>query len=131
MLTERLVDHDAPLDRLRCAERSLRRRRWRVGNYWAVEPPVAADLVGTAVQYQMWHALALVGVAWLSDDPWVPDGVVGVAGGCFLLGILLFCGTLCATTAEGVPLFPLSAPAGSFLLVAGWIGLGAAGLMPR
>jgi len=96
-----------------------------------VESPVAADLVGTAVQYQMWHALALVGVAWLSDDPWVPDGVVGVAGGCFLLGILLFCGTLCATTAEGVPLFPLSAPAGSFLLVAGWIGLGAAGLMPR
>ena len=96
-----------------------------------VESPVAADLVGTAVQYQMWHALALVGVAWLSDDPWVPDGVVGVAGGCFLLGILLFCGTLCATTAEGVPLFPLSAPAGGLLLVAGWIGLGAAGLMPR
>ena len=28
-----------------------------------VESPVAADLVGTAVQYQMWHALALVGVA--------------------------------------------------------------------
>ncbi|MET4702431.1 uncharacterized membrane protein YgdD (TMEM256/DUF423 family) [Constrictibacter sp. MBR-5] len=27
------------------------------------ESPVAADLVGTAVQYQMWHALALVGVA--------------------------------------------------------------------
>ena len=96
-----------------------------------VESPVAADLVGTAVQYQMWHALALVGVAWLSDDPWVPDGVVGVAGGCFLLGILLFCGTLCATTAEGVPLFPLSAPAGGLLLVAGWIGLGAAGLMRR
>jgi len=30
---------------------------------WATIGLVAADLVGTAVQYQMWHALALVGVA--------------------------------------------------------------------
>lgn len=96
-----------------------------------VDFPAAVDLVGMAVQYQMWHALALIGVAWLSDDPGVPSGVIGVAGGCFLLGILLFCGTLHATAAEGVPLFPLSAPTGGLLLIAGWIGLGTAGLMRR
>jgi uncharacterized membrane protein YgdD (TMEM256/DUF423 family) len=98
---------------------------------WLTEPPAAVDLLGMAVQYQMWHALALIGVAWLSDDPGVPGGVIGVAGGCFLLGIMLFCGTLYSTAAEGIPLFPLSAPVGGLLLVAGWIGLGVAGVMRR
>src|SRR3546814_5500984 len=63
--------------------------------------PTAAGLVRMGAQYQMWHALALIGVAWLSDDPGVPDGVIGTAGGCFVLGILLFCGTLYTTALEG------------------------------
>src|SRR3546814_17059005 len=74
--------------------------------------PTAAGLVRMGAQYQMWHALALIGVAWLSDDPGVSDGVIGTAGGCFVLGILLFCGTLYTTALEGVPLFPMSAPIG-------------------
>jgi uncharacterized membrane protein YgdD (TMEM256/DUF423 family) len=59
----------------------------------------------------------------------VPDDVIGVTGGWFLLGILLVCGTLYANPAKGVSLFPLSAPAGGLLLLAGWIGFGTAGLM--
>ena len=51
--------------------------------------PAAAELMKTGVQYQMWHALALIGVAWLSDDPGVPKGIIGTAGFCFLIGILL------------------------------------------
>ncbi|MFN4087703.1 MAG: DUF423 domain-containing protein [Alphaproteobacteria bacterium] len=93
--------------------------------------PAAAALVGTAAQYQMWHALALIGVAWLSDDPGVPGGVIGTAGVCFTLGILLFSGSLFTLALEGVPLFPMSAPAGGILLMAGWVALGLAGLLRR
>jgi len=96
-----------------------------------VDFPTAAALMKTGVQYQMWHALALIGVAWLSDDPGVPKGVIGVSGFCFLAGILLFCGSLYATATEGVSLFPMSAPAGGLLLMAGWVVLGIAGLMRR
>lgn len=91
----------------------------------------AADLMETGVQYQMWHALALIGVAWLSDDPGVPRGIIGTAGACFVLGILLFCGSLYATAAEGVSLFPMSAPAGGILLMAGWVAMGIAALGRR
>ena len=93
--------------------------------------PTAAELMKTGVQYQMWHALALIGVAWLSDDPGIPKGVIGASGFCFLAGILLFCGSLYATATQGVSLFPMSAPAGGLLLIAGWVALGVAGLMRR
>ena len=93
--------------------------------------PAAAELVRTGAQYQMWHALALIGVAWLADDPGVPGGVIGTAGVCFVLGVLLFCGTLYTLALEGIPLFPMSAPAGGVLLMAGWVALGVAGAMRR
>ena len=93
--------------------------------------PAAAELMKTGVQYQMWHALALIGVAWLSDDPGVPKGIIGTAGFCFLIGILLFCGSLYATATQGVALFSMSAPAGGILLMAGWVVFGIAGLTRR
>ena len=93
--------------------------------------PTAAGLMKTGVQYQMWHALALIGVAWLSDDPGVPNGVIGTAGFCFLIGILLFCGSLYATATLGATLFPMSAPAGGILLMVGWVVFGIAGLTRR
>ncbi len=93
--------------------------------------PTAADLLRLGAQYQMWHALALIGVAWLSDDPGVSNGIIGTAGTCFLLGILLFCGTLYALALEGVSLFPMSAPAGGMLLIAGWIAFGVAAVTRR
>lgn len=95
------------------------------------EFPTAAALIDTGVQYQMWHALALLGVAWLSDDPGVVRGIIGTAGACFVLGILLFCGSLYATAIEGVSLFPMSAPAGGILLMVGWGVLAIAGLTRR
>src|SRR3989338_1672803 len=57
--------------------------------------PVLADAFNTGVDYQMWHALALLAVAWLAEraesageKPWLAR----LAGLAFVLGIALFSG---------------------------------------
>jgi uncharacterized membrane protein YgdD (TMEM256/DUF423 family) len=46
----------------------------------------------TGVQYQMYHALALILVALLSDR--IYNGFVSYAGGFFITGIIFFSGSL-------------------------------------
>ncbi len=73
-----------------------------------------------ASTYQLVHATALVGVAWLAARG---SGLSStVAGICFALGLLLFSGTL-----YGLVLFAAvlegAAPVGGGLLIAGWLAL--------
>lgn len=49
-----------------------------------------------------------------------PGRASTVAAGVILLGALLFCGDLALRTFAGRGLFPMAAPAGGFLLMAGW-----------
>ena len=71
----------------------------------------------TAVQYQMWHALALValGLARLR---------VRAAGWLFAAGILLFSGSLYLMALTGMRALGMVTPAGGLLLIAGWASLG-------
>lgn len=79
----------------------------------------AIDVVKTGVQYQMYHALALLMVAlWLSHKP---DARGLKAGGlAFILGSLLFSGSLYAL-ALGAPrwLGPIT-PLGGLCFLIGW-----------
>lgn len=82
--------------------------------------PQAIDVVKTGVQYQMYHALALLLVAlWLTHKP---DTRGLKAGGlAFILGSLLFSGSLYAL-ALGAPrwLGPVTPLGGLFFLI-GWL----------
>lgn len=83
--------------------------------------PQALQWVDTAVRYQMWHALALLGAAALTA--WKPAASLSVAGWAWAAGIVLFCGALYALALTGVRGFAHVAPFGGFALIAGWAAL--------
>lgn len=78
------------------------------------------DVFLTGVDYQMWHALALIGVAWLANRK-PHSKSVRVAGGAFVVGIILFSGSLYLTAITGEVLLPGAAPIGGFCLFGGWV----------
>jgi uncharacterized membrane protein YgdD (TMEM256/DUF423 family) len=72
----------------------------------------------TAARYQMYHALALLAVAWATTrwpGPWPAR-----AGWLFLIGTLLFSGSLYALALSGVPWLGAMAPLGGAAFLAGW-----------
>lgn len=78
------------------------------------------DVFAIGVQYQMWHTLALIGIALLVDR-FPGSRFFRLAGACFGLGIALFSGTLYLLALTGERLFEDSAPIGGFVLIAGWL----------
>jgi uncharacterized membrane protein YgdD (TMEM256/DUF423 family) len=82
--------------------------------------PAALPLVQSALQMQGWHALAL-----LFCGLWVPRGgrLAVAAGIAFIVGMLLFCGTVYAIALGGVHV-GLLAPTGGTILMLGWLLLG-------
>ncbi|MFQ5619205.1 MAG: DUF423 domain-containing protein [Rhodospirillales bacterium] len=82
------------------------------------------DIFMTAVQYHMWHALALLAVACLASRPDAPGApALRVAGWAFTIGIALFSGSLYARGVTGSVLVPGMAPAGGISLLLGWAAL--------
>ncbi len=78
----------------------------------------------TGTHYQLIHALALFGVALLALQ--APGRLVDLAGGFFVLGILLFSGSLYALTLSGVGALGMITPFGGLAFLAGWLCLGLA-----
>lgn len=76
----------------------------------------------TGVQYQLIHALALLGVAILALV--APGRLVNLAGGFFTVGILLFSGSLYLLTLSGMSKLGIVTPFGGLALLAGWACLG-------
>ena len=90
----------------------------------AVTESAHRDVFMTAVQYHMWHALALFAVAWLASRPEAPGATaVRVAGWAFTAGIVLFSGTLYALGLTGSVPVPGAAPAGGLSFFVGWAAL--------
>lgn len=80
----------------------------------------------TGVHYQMVHALALFGVALLAER--LPGRLVKAAGTLFVVGILLFSGSLYALTLSGLSKLGMITPLGGVSFLAGWLCLGLAAL---
>lgn len=78
----------------------------------------------TGVHYQMLHALALFGVALLSAH--LGGRLVGIAGGFFVAGILIFSGSLYLLTLTSTPVLGAITPIGGACFLAGWLCLGLA-----
>jgi uncharacterized membrane protein YgdD (TMEM256/DUF423 family) len=86
----------------------------------AAVSPVAREMLRSAVEMQMWHALALIGVGL-----WARTGSVLAewAGAAFVLGIIGFCGGVYSLALADLRL-PMVAPTGGTLLMVGWALLG-------
>ncbi len=93
----------------------------------ALQARLAPDLLAafdTGARYQMFHALALLAVAWAATR-W-PGGAATASGWCFIGGTLLFSGSLYALALSGWRTFGAITPVGGLLFLAGWLLLAVA-----
>lgn len=72
----------------------------------------------TGVRYQMYHALALLGVAWVCAR-W-PCATSVAAGWLFVAGLVLFSGSLYVLSLGGPSWLGPVTPLGGLALLAGW-----------
>ncbi|WP_252509685.1 DUF423 domain-containing protein [Thalassospira sp. TSL5-1] len=90
------------------------------------EMAYARELVEKGAHYQLVHAVAIVAVAVFAlVRPHIR--LLAYANAAFLLGSLLFCGSLYAIAFSGVPAFGMVAPIGGVSFMAGWLMLAIAG----
>lgn len=102
------------------------------GRHGALDP-AGREMFAVAVQYQMAHALALLAVAWLAarNGGGRLAAAPNLAGAAFAVGILLFSGSLYTFGLTGLVPVEGAAPAGGFLLMAGWLALMWEAVRPR
>ncbi len=79
----------------------------------------------TGVQYQLWHTAALIGVALLLLR-WPDSTLFKSAGVLFVLGILLFSGSLYTLALTGIGKLGIITPFGGVCFLLAWLlfGLG-------
>ena len=85
---------------------------------------LAPDLLATfevGVRYQMFHALALLAVAW-AQTRW-PGAVLTAGGWLFVAGTLLFSGSLYVLCLSGARWLGAVTPVGGLAFLAGWLCL--------
>ena len=93
---------------------------------------VDADLLvvfENGARYHMYHALALLAVGWAATR-W-PGTWVSISGWLFLVGIVVFCGSLYVMTLTGARWLGAITPLGGAAFIAGWIALAVAALQGR
>jgi uncharacterized membrane protein YgdD (TMEM256/DUF423 family) len=92
-----------------------------------IVPPETVAAFQTGVQYQMYHALALLITAVIFDK--LPSKYMNRAAICFITGIILFSGSLYlltvfkATDTVGLQGIGAVTPIGGLFFIAGWLFL--------
>ena len=90
--------------------------------------PGASGVWSSAVQLHLFHAAALLGVAALAArgaSPWVARGAFVV-----LAGLVLFCASLYWRVLSGAAASGPTAPLGGMLMMAGWLFVALALVLP-
>jgi uncharacterized membrane protein YgdD (TMEM256/DUF423 family) len=90
----------------------------------ALRDRVSADLLEvfeTGARYHMYHALGLLGVAWVASR-WPHDSVAW-AGWLFVAGTLLFSGSLYLLSLTGARWLGAITPLGGVAFLLGWLAL--------
>lgn len=92
----------------------------------ALRQRLPSDLLAvfeTGARYQMYHALALLFVAWAVTH-WTPPGAsLRAAGWLFISGTALFSGSLYLLALTGWRWWGAVTPIGGVLFLAGWLAL--------
>jgi uncharacterized membrane protein YgdD (TMEM256/DUF423 family) len=76
----------------------------------------------TAVQYHLFHTLALFGLVCV-DDTVLATRWIKYAAGFFILGIIVFCGSLYLFAATSISILAMITPLGGLAFMIGWIML--------
>jgi uncharacterized membrane protein YgdD (TMEM256/DUF423 family) len=76
------------------------------------------NIFEVGVRYQMYHALGLIAVAW-AIARW-PQAHFNSAGWCFIVGIIIFSGSLYLLSITGSRWFGAITPIGGLAFLAGW-----------
>ena len=80
--------------------------------------------VGTAASFLLMHAPVFLAVGLAGANR-----ILRIGSLVLLVGLVLFCGDLLARDFVGSRLFPMSAPIGGSLLIAGWLAIAASALV--
>ena len=83
----------------------------------------------TGARYQMYHALALLAVGW-AGTRW-KSPLISIAGWLFLIGTLIFSGSLYLLVLTDTPILGAITPLGGVAFISGWIALGLGALRGR
>jgi uncharacterized membrane protein YgdD (TMEM256/DUF423 family) len=73
------------------------------------------------VRYHMYHAIGLIAVAWACTK-W-PDAATSAAGWLFIIGTVIFSGSLYALALTGVRWLGVITPLGGIAFLGGWLSL--------
>lgn len=93
--------------------------------------PERMETYQTAVTYQMWHALALVGVACVGAQLSAQTKALRVSAYAFTLGTLIFSGSLYLLVLLDLPILGAITPIGGVALITGWFALAYAAVKLR
>lgn len=77
------------------------------------------EIFKTAVTYQFYHVFALLSLAWLQYQK--PNKIFIYAGIFFIIGIILFSGSLYALTFINLQKLGILTPIGGMFFIIGWI----------
>lgn len=91
-----------------------------------IEPEMLARFE-TGAKYHMYHTLALLATAVLASR--LPGKLTGAAGVLFIIGIVLFSGSLYIYATTGQRWLAQITPIGGFAFMFGWVALVLAGVM--
>lgn len=80
----------------------------------------AIEVFGTGIRYQMYHALALLAVAVLLGSAKEATGLLTVSGWAFVVGVLLFSGSLYLISLAGIKAVGPITPLGGLAFLIGW-----------
>lgn len=90
----------------------------------ALKERLSAEMLNTfevAVRYQMFHALALLAVAWACNR-W-PGSLTTTSGWLFVVGTILFSGSLYLLSLSGIRWLGAITPFGGVAFLGGWLCL--------
>jgi uncharacterized membrane protein YgdD (TMEM256/DUF423 family) len=90
----------------------------------------ALSTLQTAIDYQFYHGLGLLAAALLADR-YPHSRWLKVSGALFIAGIVLFCGSLYATTLGEIALLGRVTPVGGVAFMGAWVALVIAALVEK
>jgi uncharacterized membrane protein YgdD (TMEM256/DUF423 family) len=80
--------------------------------------PEMLTIFEVGVRYQMYHALGLIAVAWATTR-W-PESYLNAAGWAFIVGIIIFSGSLYLLSLTGMRWLGAITPIGGISFLLGW-----------
>jgi uncharacterized membrane protein YgdD (TMEM256/DUF423 family) len=78
------------------------------------------EIFETAARYQMYHALALLLVALLLSRAETAQSLLTTTGIAFIVGVILFSGSLYALSLSGIKVLGAITPLGGLAFLVGW-----------